>query len=79
MENRNLYSILLEAFLGPIMTARVHLCATISSCNGNPIMLFIMFPSSVSNKMLYTSCFPPDVDKYAGYETILESSGFGLL
>ena len=50
-----------------------------SSSNGNPIMLFIMLPSSVSNKMLDTSRFAPDVDKYTGYEKILESSGFGLL
>ena len=31
------------------------------------------------NKMLYASCFPPDVDKCTGYEKILESSGFGRL
>ena len=38
-----------------------------------------MFSSSVSNKMLYTSWFPPDVYKYTGYENIRQRSGFGLL
>ncbi len=47
--------------------------------NGNPTMLFIVLASSVSNKVLYTSCFPPDVAKYTGYEKILESSSFGRL
>ena len=50
-----------------------------SSGHRDPIVLYIMDPSSVSNKTLYRSCFPPDVDKCIGYEKILESSGFGLL
>ncbi len=50
-----------------------------SSGHGDPSVLHIMFPSSVSNKILYTSCFPQDVDKYTGYEKILVSSGFGQL
>ncbi len=38
-----------------------------------------MFPGNVSNKVIYRSYFPPDVDKYVAYEKILESSGFELL
>ncbi len=58
-----------------------HLCVVLPSTSGHgdPTVLYIMLPSSVSNKMLYASCFPPDVEKYTGYEKILESSGFGLL
>ena len=42
-----------------------------SSGHGDPTVLYIMITGSVSNKILYASCFPPDVDKYARYEKIL--------
>ncbi len=40
---------------------------------------FTMCPTNVSNKNLYTSCFPQDVDKYTRYDKISERSGFGRL
>ena len=38
-----------------------------------------MGPWNVSNKTLYTSCFPPDVGKYTRYDKILKISGFRQL
>ena len=42
----------------------------------DPTTLFTMCPTNVSNKNLYTSCFPQDVDKYTRYDKIVERSGF---
>ncbi len=36
-------------------------------------------PLKCSSKMLFTSDFPQELDKYTGHEDILYGSGFGLL